>query len=911
MKKPLLDKDFLKELDSQNEREIFTKIISMDFDENPIEEISGRVTQGSINIDGTSAVRRSCSITLVAQELNIHDYYWGLNTKFKFYIGMKNKINSEYPEIIWIPFGIYIISSFNTSQSTNSYTVSIQGKDKMCLLNGDVGGVITALTVDFGHLIEIASDGTQTTSDLLLKEIIKEAVHEYAKEPFHNIIVNDLDDVGLELLEYRGTSPMYLIIDNNADLVTNMRFGGTMTTKDGQEIDITDSDKMEYDQRIDLDYGEVYAAPTIFVDDSGNEYTVCKVMAGDVVGYRITDLVYAGDLISNVGESVTAMLDKIVSMLGEYEYFYNTDGQFVFQRKKTYVSSVWTNLTTDGEYEIYPENAAYTSSCAYSFEDGNLITSFQNNPNLLGLRNDFSIWGTRTSTTGAELPVHLRYAIDKKPSYYRAYDGKIYVTKEFEETNGTDIVTRDSFRTAVLPEGLDDNWWEVEDWANYYEYLTGNVPLGYLYTYWTGYTYLDLAKLFDGASTWKAERPLFLFTVKPDGTMYFLGHNPQVGFDSTKEPTVCGHTYAQMMAWKRDYGYITYFYNPEIPDSDITDEVKEKMDASKMIVCDWREIIYQMSLDYNKHMHDDDFCATIAANNIDFYPTGYTGYEQYYTDLNGFWRQLYDIYDTYSYDVAYVTRSKYNANPSSYYWYEQAEEFDGEKEYFILNLNGTFSKVDLTQEAFNESPSDYFYIQQGSTAINYDKDRDYYTRTETYDKESHWSNSIKESPENLNFWFDFLDTEGDLSQYSVPRIGPRPKAENSSDVKAIYFRETPDVIFIDPDTSDEDITAQKKLKPGYTFVKLNDSIENLFTISTQGKSAKDELDNLLYNYAYCAESVSITAIPVYYLEPNVRIFIRDDNSGINGEYIVSRINFSLAYNGTMSVTATKAVENLY
>ena len=47
-------------------------------------------------------------------------------------------------------------------------------------------------------------------------------------------------------------------------------------------------------------------------------------------GYRITDLVYPSDLVLNVGESLTSMLDKIVSMLGNFEYYYNLDGQFVF-----------------------------------------------------------------------------------------------------------------------------------------------------------------------------------------------------------------------------------------------------------------------------------------------------------------------------------------------------------------------------------------------------------------------------------------------------------------------------------------------------------------------------------------------------------------------------------------------------
>ena len=84
-------------------------------------------------------------------------------------------------------------------------------------------------------------------------------------------------------------------------------------------------------------------------------------------------------------------------------------------------------------------------------------------------------------------------------------------------------------------------------------------------------------------------------------------------------------------------------------------------------------------------------------------------------------------------------------------------------------------------------------------------------------------------------------------------------------------------------------------------------MENLFTISSKGKSAKERIEELLYNHSYCIESVNITAIPVYHLEPNSRILVKDDNSKINGEYIVNKLTIPLTYNGTITITATKAV----
>ena len=67
----------------------------------PIELIEGKVTSGSINIDGASAIRRTCSLSLIAKDLNINDIYWGIQNKFKLEVGIKNFIDSYYPEIIW------------------------------------------------------------------------------------------------------------------------------------------------------------------------------------------------------------------------------------------------------------------------------------------------------------------------------------------------------------------------------------------------------------------------------------------------------------------------------------------------------------------------------------------------------------------------------------------------------------------------------------------------------------------------------------------------------------------------------------------------------------------------------------------------------------------------------------------
>lgn len=681
------DKEFLLKLDKDRQKTIYARITTLQFDESPIETVEGRVTQGSINVDGNSALRRSCSLTMVSQDYDYSNYLWGLNTKFKLEIGVQNNIDSFYPSIIWFKQGIFVITSLNTSSSPNNFTLSISGKDKMCLLNGEVSGSFES-SIDFGAIEEHDDKGIVHITKIPIPDIIRNMLHQYAREPYHNIIINDLDTLGLELLEYRYDTPMYLYrkAEPESPIFTNALLNGNMECwREGEKT----STKLKHLTPDDLDLlvdtltGSANPTKIRFSED-GDYWYVAKIEFGQTAGYRTTDLVYAGDLIANIGEAITSILDKIKNMLGEFEYFYDIDGQFIFQKKRSIANTFWTPMNDSEDENQEKEALALASTTAYVFNEGELITALSNNPNLLNLKNDYSIWGARTTPGGVEVPVHMRYAIDQKPIYYKAYDGKIYIT--------------------------------------------------------------------------------------------------------------------------------------DLKDIDVSENVS---------LVDWREIIYQMALDFYAHNTEEDYELKIAENNAPLYSTGQTGYEQYYIDMQGFWRELY-------------------------------------------NLNPTEAEI-----------ADYYL----------DGDR------------KGWKKAVYEKPETLNFWFDFLDTEGELSQFNIKSIGARSKPINDKDVKSIYFRETPNIIF------DTDLTDNESTMSGYKYVQVK-NIDSMFSISAQGKSAKDKLDELIYKHSYCIESATITTIPIYYLEPNTRIYLHDTDSKLDGDYIISKISIPLSYNGTMSITATKAAKNI-
>ena len=765
MKNALYDENFLLALEAKNERTVWARVTCLTSFEEPIEYIEGKVTGGSINIDGKSAVRRSFNITMIAKDVNINDFYWGLKTKVKLEIGLTNDIDTRYPDIIWFKQGIFVLNSFNTSLTTNNYTISLGGKDKMCLLNGEVAGSLPHST-DFGSEDSYDSEtGITTHYKIPIKTIIKEAVHHFGNELWQNIIINDLDDWGLRVLEYRGNQALYLFRNIESGVFIQM------TMNENQSCYYADSNVEvkvnripQYDNLFNEQNGLINQATRVKLSlaADANIYTVAKIEYGGLAGNEVIDLVYPDDLIANVGESITSVLDKLVQMLGNFEYFYDVDGRFIFQRKKNFVSTDWNGISTDGTGEIYADSGV-NDHTAYSFQGSTLITSFTNNPNLNNLRNDFTVWGVKKSQNGGnEIPIHMRYAIDEKPQRYVNYDGV-----EYEASDDRGVHEYYSFLDNIY--NLDETNVLIRDCKTEIRRLTQMAGASLIPGALDDIT-LDVLLTLDSFDV--VDEVHDIITHKSIPFNHPVKHNAQLH--------------------------------------------------------DWRELIYQMAKDYRRYNHNlgiegDEFFLDLSDRNP-WYPTGKTGYEQYYIDLEGFWRELYDPFPT-----------------------------------------------DLAK----------------------------------YDPITHWNVNVADDPASLIFWFDFLDTDTTLGQYSVKAVGDRPKSINDNKVTAIYYQETPTVIF----TTEAEYNAGD-IKTGYTYIWLQPYMKNLFTITSKGKSAKEQIDSMLYDYSYCIESTTIVTIPIYRLEPNTRIVVRDDESGINGQYVIDKITIPLAYNGTMNITATKAVESI-
>ena len=325
MLNPLLDYQFLYDLDHHRNRVTYVRITSLTIKQHPVEQIEGVATGGSITIDGTSSVRRICNLTMSTKNLNINRIYWGVSTKVRIELGLENNLVKYpyYDSIIWFPMGTYVLTDFKTSAQVNNYTITLTGKDKMCLLNGDIGGEFNAET-DLGQE-EVWDNELEKFVKYKrpIDYIIREMVHHYAQEDFNNIIIKDIR-TGIEILTNRT--------DNNIFVIRNSKTGEAVDiipeiyNKDygykylNRPIDFTtfaETKGFQFFIAVDEDNGPLIETIINYsVIEKDDKYFWVQVIApGEDLGYRLQQLEFPEDLIAAPGETVTSILDKIIKLM--------------------------------------------------------------------------------------------------------------------------------------------------------------------------------------------------------------------------------------------------------------------------------------------------------------------------------------------------------------------------------------------------------------------------------------------------------------------------------------------------------------------------------------------------------------------------------------------------------------------
>ena len=416
----LTDLEFLEALHSMKHEIVYCRIQIL----NPYDGwydgmyIEGEVTGGNINISKQSAMRRTGSLSMVAsnnsKNITKADNLISINKRIKVEQGLRNLINPNYPDICWFNLGHYVITGASIAHNVSNVSISLNLKDYMALLNGECGGKIQDPTT---HSPILLDDGSKEYP--LLRDLAKTVVETYGgikvKDEYIEIPATITNSV-----RWIDQKPGFL---KKTGSINNKNFYSLLLTQPEGE-----SEEISYNETI---------------------------------GYQIVPFttLEREDITTGAGGVVTEVLDKIKAMLGYYEYYFDTDGEFHFAPVDDGAlrGSEKLNLSeaiNDKYLKQYDENRIPS----IRFTDANLIASYNNQPQYNQIKNDIVVWGTRGDNKAMALRYHL--IIDKKPIYDNPFTGISFNTDEYDVKRAY----KDVANTAPI---------EVKDWRQglYLDYI--------------------------------------------------------------------------------------------------------------------------------------------------------------------------------------------------------------------------------------------------------------------------------------------------------------------------------------------------------------------------------------------------------------------------------------------------------
>lgn len=158
------------------------KVEVLNFNFQTINSLEGRVTEGSISVDATSDIRRTCSLTLTVEKaknmISPSGELW-LDKFIRIYEGIDNPRNNN--ETVWWNMGIFLINNPNTVYNSITETVTFEGLDLMSKLTGRRNGQLPAVAT-------VVPAGNQ------IADVVKQIITQLGG--FDNYII---EDVGYEI----------------------------------------------------------------------------------------------------------------------------------------------------------------------------------------------------------------------------------------------------------------------------------------------------------------------------------------------------------------------------------------------------------------------------------------------------------------------------------------------------------------------------------------------------------------------------------------------------------------------------------------------------------------------------------------------------------------------------------------
>jgi hypothetical protein len=166
-------------------------------------------------------------------------------------------------------------------------------------------------------------------------------------------------------------------------------------------------------------------------------------------------------------------------------------------------------------------------------------------------------------------------------------------------------------------------------------------------------------------------------------------------------------------------------------------------------------------------------------------------------------------------------------------------------------------------------------------------------------------------PNDLLYWIDYIEPDR-LHDLSVENIGTKIYSYQKEKINRLYNSDIPDLVLIDRTFADvsQAYLIAKCEEIGQPYSRVSHNVYSNLSVGTVGYTAQETARDFLYQYTDYMSSISLTSVPIYYLDVNARITVNDKSSGIYGDYIINSINLPLDAKNTMTISASRALERV-
>lgn len=957
-------REFLKTIDGILNQRQYVKITLLNWKEQAIKDIQGEIVSGTMTKTGSSAVRRTCNMSCAIgrgeYDASTMNSDFSINKKIFLEIGIKNETKqyNDYP-ILWFPQGVFFISSFSIASSTSStINISLGLKDKMAMLDGSVGGRFPA-TVQLDTMTTQTVAGAIVEKKVKINDLIIELVNHFGGEQIPNIVVEDVPDKIRKYIRWMNSDePLYIFKDGSTyNIQTNKDKGQgdlVRVCKYGDDVGFV-YENFTYDSEFTVAANSsVTAALDTLKNYLGNfeyfydEFGIFHFR--EIKNYLNTsrstwalnemrDYDYLMET-SSMGKSVYTFSDNnnLISLTNTPQYENIRNDIIVLGTKK----STDTNLSHEVRYHVAidkkPEinQNGYKKILVYKDPDTkrptltiptivNALPSFGKIDTIYGILNgeeeiDITGYYTKDELKTLAESSSLGSILDTREQFFLFEDNNESQQFGNDESNAKILLNRLVFLSEIyIDKQMDagtildvqklDN--QIKNYVqdiihnDYYNKIlnskTNNILDKTIYS--QAQLLKNICELEENAKSVKQICENILNNLKAD--------------NSEEEKDI-------------QFAAIIKSLNRQIETcSLLIENYKQKEeDYSSQIASLSKEIQnLKMQIAWYKSRKNVQDIVDNKVSNIE-YPTKIFTYKVLRSKFwywNNEWIPV-DWTRYYSDDAVYINteysyENLYGKNAEETICLDRFSSHNGESSYIARDWRTEIILQGLQAKYTGTDNNSYYYeelIGNWPTIYNLDIQE--------------WENKHEDVFENYKslcdgyFFLDIIDSSSSIyGEYCVQNIGRRQIVEVSNDTNCLFEPDTLPIGFLlekniveenyeveNFETAESDL-ARAIQQDGLSLVRVRAEDTHITDYFSTGGIFNDAFTKIKYNlltHTSYQNTINLSAIPAWYLEPNVIITISDGSTNTFGDYMVQSISYTFGAGNPMTVNCSKTIEKM-